>query len=120
MNLSQTDIKEPLEYNEVENKTFVRHFIDANGKMWERDYFHEAHVESTFLQNKNEYRATQPVNVKEIEETKSLMNEFIAGDGEIRNQEMLIKYETAEDFNIEESNGRLFLKLKLNYLKRII
>ncbi|KAL3272202.1 hypothetical protein HHI36_022685 [Cryptolaemus montrouzieri] len=110
MNLPQKEIEEPFEYNEVENKTFVHHFIDANGNMWEPDTFHETHREKTLVQTNKECEAKQPVDIKEIEETKSLMNEFMAGDGKIRNQEMLIK---CEDLNIEKCNEEIIPKIKV-------
>ncbi|KAL3272205.1 hypothetical protein HHI36_022688 [Cryptolaemus montrouzieri] len=113
MNLSQIKIEQPFEYNEVENKTVVQDFIDSKGKMWQRNLLYETHGERNFVQVKNEYETNLLGDSRGVEETKSFMNEHLAEDRKIGNQEILTKYEIDEEFKIEDNCEEIITKIKV-------
>ncbi|KAL3272149.1 hypothetical protein HHI36_022633 [Cryptolaemus montrouzieri] len=112
MDLSQEEIEEPPKYNE-DDKTFVHQLIDNEGKNWDRNLFHETLKKSHDMQLKNEYESeiNQHEDGKGVGESRSITNEFIAEDRNIRNQG--VKCENDEDFKTDISYEGIIREIKV-------
>ncbi|KAL3271180.1 hypothetical protein HHI36_021677 [Cryptolaemus montrouzieri] len=117
---TETSVTTPKsECTELEDKSFVNQFIDAKGKIWERNNFIESYEENSEEQTNNSYKFVMPkVESGQTEEsllvkTETGLKDFFDGERKISDQEFHIKSEPCEDEEIDyDENGAVIPNIK--------
>ncbi|KAL3271201.1 hypothetical protein HHI36_021697 [Cryptolaemus montrouzieri] len=113
MEFSYMESAETSKLNELEDKSFINQFIEADGKIWERNNFIESHDVSFINQTHNSFKYHLPkIEPGYTEECFSVKKEtgskeFTDGKKKISDQEGFMKYECFEDTQAEKDENRV-------------
>ncbi|KAL3271194.1 hypothetical protein HHI36_021690 [Cryptolaemus montrouzieri] len=106
MDFSYMETAESSELNEIDDKSFINQFIDADRKIWERNNFIESYDLSNSKQTHNLDKFHLPkIEPGQTEECCSVKRESDE-ERKILDQEVFMKYECGEDIPADKDGNR--------------
>ncbi|KAL3271195.1 hypothetical protein HHI36_021691 [Cryptolaemus montrouzieri] len=106
MDFSYMETGESSELNEIDDKSFINQFIDADRKIWERNNFIESYDLSNSKQTHNLDKFHLPkIEPGQTEECCSVKRESDE-ERKILDQEVFMKYECGEDTQADKDGNR--------------
>ncbi|KAL3271190.1 hypothetical protein HHI36_021686 [Cryptolaemus montrouzieri] len=120
MDVSYIETAQTSNFIKLEDKSFVHQFIDAKGKIWERNNFKETFEETICGQTNDSYKLNlAKIESQQTEEyfsvgSETVSKEFIDVERKIFDQEVVIKCEPIEDVEIDDENRTVISEADLS------
>ncbi|KAL3271209.1 hypothetical protein HHI36_021705 [Cryptolaemus montrouzieri] len=108
MDFSKSETTQICDFNEIEDKSFVNQFIDAEGKIWQRNALIETYKENCNGQTNNSYGTDlvkiEPEQHEEVFlQNKTVMDELVDCERKIFDGGIFIKNESCKNNGSDEN-----------------